>query len=129
MTDSRFELPRDESPRGVVLDARLHLLDRQLVDQDGVPLTTVDDLELVDASPGESPRIGALLSGTAIWTRIFGGRPQRHHLEEEPWADVAEVGVVIRLARPADAYEASWPEDWAREQVIGRIPGGRHAPD
>ena len=29
-----------------MLDAHLHLLDRQVLDRDGTPVTTVDDLEL-----------------------------------------------------------------------------------
>jgi hypothetical protein len=129
MTDARPELPVDESPRGQVIDAHLHLLDRQVVDPSDVPITTVDDVQLDGVEPGASPRIVALLSGAPLWTRIFGGRPRRHHLEEEPWSDVTDVDVVFRVAKPADEYEASWPERWARSEVIGRIPGGRHAPD
>ena len=44
---------------GRVLDARLHLLDRQVLDRDGVPVSTVDDLELE-----EVPRLAALDRGT-----------------------------------------------------------------
>ena len=45
-------MSRDTTPpTGVrVVDARLHLLSRQVLDVDGEPVTTVDDLELV-ASP------------------------------------------------------------------------------
>jgi hypothetical protein len=129
MTDARADLPLDESPRGRVLDAKLHLLDRQLVDGAGTPVATVDDLELEDVTAGGSPRIAALVSGSVLWTRLFGGRPRRHHLDEEPWRDVTDVGVVISLARDADDYEAHWAERWTREQIIARITGGRHAPD
>jgi len=129
MTDARSDLPLDESPRGRVLDASLHLLDRQLIDRDGVPVGTVDDLELGDVAPGDSPRISALLSGAALWTRIFSGRPRRNHLEEAPWDQVTSVDVVIGLAKRADEYGANWSEGWTREHIIGRIPGGRHAPD
>ena len=38
-----MSLPPDEHPPGLVLDARLHLLDRQVLDVDGVPVCTVDD--------------------------------------------------------------------------------------
>jgi hypothetical protein len=47
---------------GRLLDAQLHLLDRQVMDNDGVPVTTVDDLELsgpaldVELEPGTPPR-------------------------------------------------------------------------
>lgn len=129
MTDARPELPADESPRGTVLDAHLHLLDRQLVDPDQVPFATVDDIELADVEPGRTPRISALLSSGALWTRIFGGTPRRNHLEEVPWAQVASVEVVVQVARPAESYGASWPERWVRNHIIARIPGGRHAPE
>ncbi|MGO1339559.1 MAG: hypothetical protein ACTML1_08220, partial [Cellulosimicrobium funkei] len=53
------------APTGVrVVDARLHLLSRQVLDVDGEPVTTVDDLELVasaaadDAAPDRSPDDG-----------------------------------------------------------------------
>jgi hypothetical protein len=39
-------LPPVPPVAGQTLDAQLHLLDRQVLDSDGVPVTTVDDLEL-----------------------------------------------------------------------------------
>jgi hypothetical protein len=36
---------------GRTLDAQLHLMDRQVLDNDGVPVTTVDDLELSGPDP------------------------------------------------------------------------------
>jgi hypothetical protein len=44
-------LPPVPPVAGQTLDAQLHLLDRQVLDSDGVPVTTVDDLEL-GAPPG-----------------------------------------------------------------------------
>ncbi len=35
------DLPPDRPLAGRVLDARLHLLDRQVLDADGVPVTTL----------------------------------------------------------------------------------------
>jgi hypothetical protein len=128
MTDARG-LPLDASPRGRVIDARLHLLDRQLVDSEGVTVACVDDVEIVDVAPGARPRIAALLSGASLWTRIFGGQPRRDHLEEAPWREVTALDVVIALARTADEYESNWGEGWTRDHIIARIPGGRHAPD
>lgn len=53
------------------LDAQLHLLDRQVLDVDGVPMAVVDDLELTEVAVGEEipietppPVITALLSGS-----------------------------------------------------------------
>ncbi|GAB4098465.1 hypothetical protein [Sinomonas halotolerans] len=130
---------------GRVLDAQLHLLDRQILDAGGVPVTTVDDVEIAGLDPDgggsapaqagpaatgpPAPRVGALLTGPVLGTRIFGGRPPADRFVRIPWRDVAEVGTVIRLGVRGDSLEASWVERWLRNHVIARIPGGRHAPD
>lgn len=51
--------PEPQQP-GRVIDARLHLLDRQVLDVDGMPVCTLDDLEL-GAVPGTAgdPEPGA----------------------------------------------------------------------
>jgi len=53
-------------------DAVLHLLDRQVLDSDGLMVCKVDDLELVRV--GSSWWISALLSGTAALLPRLGGR-------------------------------------------------------
>jgi hypothetical protein len=118
------------------LDAQLHLLDRQVLDVHGVPMAVVDDLELSDVPVGQQipidtppPVITALLSGPVLATRIFGGRPPDSRMQRTPWAAVAEVGVVIKLAVDQDTRDAAWTERWVRDNVIGRIPGGRHVPE
>jgi hypothetical protein len=118
------------------LDAQLHLLDRQVLDVDGVPMAVVDDLELSEAPVGEEipigtppPVITALLSGPVLGTRIFGGRPPDSRMERTPWAAVADVGVVIKLAVRQETSDVAWTERWVRDHIIGRIPGGRHIPE
>jgi sporulation protein YlmC with PRC-barrel domain len=120
---------------GRTLDAQLHLMDRQVLDNDGVPVTTVDDLELsgpdldADLPPGTPPPVlTALLTGPVLGTRIFGGRPPSSRLIRIPWTDVADVGVVLRLGVRGDNLDASWVERWIRDKIIARIPGGRHDP-
>lgn len=122
-------------PAGLVLDAQLHLLDRQVLDVDGVPVTTVDDLELSGPVPDESipagaapPTITALLTGPVLGTRIFGGRPPSDRLIRIPWDVVASVDTVITVGVRSDSLDASWVERWLRNHVIGRIPGGSHDP-
>jgi hypothetical protein len=120
---------------GRILDAQLHLLDRQVLDVDGVPVTTADDLELTGPAPDRpipegtpAPVLSALLTGPVLGTRIFGGRPPSSRLIRIPWADVADVGVVLRLGVRGESLDADWVERWIRDKIIRRIPGGRHDP-
>ncbi|KFD44086.1 hypothetical protein IU11_05540 [Cellulosimicrobium sp. MM] len=143
-------MSRDATPpTGVrVVDARLHLLSRQVLDVDGEPVTTVDDLELVaspaaddaapdrspddgpqDAGPGEPTEVGAVLTGPVLVTRLLGGRPPASRWERVPWSDVGHVGTALELTVRADSLDLHWTEDWLREHVVGRIPGGRHDPE
>ena len=128
-------LPPVPPVAGRTLDAQLHLLDRQVLDVDGVPVTTADDLEISAADPDRpipegtpAPVLGALLTGPVLGTRIFGGRPPSSRLIRIPWAAVADVGVVIRLGVRGESLDADWVERWIRDKIIGRIPGGRHDP-
>lgn len=135
MTSPSGPLPPVPRVSGRILDAQLHLMDRQLLDHDGVPVTTVDDLEVggpdldVEIPAGTAPpAITALLTGAVLGTRIFGGRPPSSRLIRIPWKDVAEVGVVVRLGVSGEPLDASWVERWVRDKIIARIPGGRHDP-
>lgn len=120
---------------GRTLDAQLHLLDRQVLDVDGLPVTTVDDIEISAPPPDTlipagtpAPILTALLTGPVLGTRIFGGRPPSSRLIRILWQDVAEVGVVIRLGIHGEPLDADWVERWIRDKIISRIPGGRHDP-
>jgi hypothetical protein len=74
------------------------------------------------------PVITALLSGPALATRIFGGRPPESRMLRTPWVAIREIGVVIKLSVGRDTQDLFWTERWVRDHVIGRIPGGRHTP-
>lgn len=121
-------------PAGKVLNARLHLLDRQVLDVDAEPVVTVDDLELTAADGSDWPdgstavHVSALLSGPVLATRIVGGRPPRSRWHEIAWAHVTDVGVTLRLGVHGDSLDVTWTERWVREHVVGRLPGGRHDP-
>jgi hypothetical protein len=117
-------------------DARLHLLDRQVIDVHGIPLTAVDDLELSDLPEGPSipagtpaPEITAIVSGASLGTRIFGGRPPLDRLHRIEWSAVYDVGVVVSLAVGGETLDVTWAERWVRDRIIARIPGGRHDPE
>ena len=134
MTDRR-ELAPPPTVAGRVLDAGLELLDRQMLDPKAVPVSTVDDLEvttpddLAHLDPDRPPVISALLTGPVLMTRVFGGRLVESRFIRIPWKVVADVGVVVSLGVDADSLDASWTERWFRDQVIARIPGGRHDPE
>ncbi|MBT0994501.1 hypothetical protein KIN34_09400 [Cellulomonas sp. DKR-3] len=124
------QLPVPPRPAGRVLDARLHLLDRQLVDVDEVPVATVDDVELAPPFEGSPDLVATnLLSGPVLATRIFGGRPPRDRWHRVRWAHVTDVGTVLRLGVHGEGLDVLWVERWLRDHVIGRIPGGRHDPE
>lgn len=121
---------------GLTLDAQLNLLDRQLLDIRQVPIGVVADLEIagleLDASiaPGSPPpRIASLVAGSGLWTRLFGGRPPESRLHHVPWSIVAAVHTAIDVGVSGERLDVAWPERWVRDHVIGRIPGGKHAPE
>lgn len=121
------DAPRPANTR--LVDARLHLLDRQIVDSDGEPVGIVDDLEIGDIRPGSktSPAITAILTGRVLFTRIFGGNQPRTQWHYLPWELVDRVGISVHLRPGADTRGGRWVEQWLRDRIISRIPGGRHA--
>ena len=126
--------PPDEPLPGLVLDARLHLLDRQVLDVDGVPVCTVDDLEVHGVDGSDLPDgtqtavVTSLLSGAVLATRVFGGRPPSSRWHRIRWTHVADVGTTVALGVRGDTLDVTWTERWVRDRVIGRLPGGRHDP-
>lgn len=121
-------------PGGRLVDARLSLLDRQVLDVDGEPVGVVDDLELDDVTervvgPGtEPPRVRNLVHGPVVLNRIFGRRRPLGHLSRVGWDKVASIDSALHLAVPARSVEVGWLEGWLADNVIARIPGGRHVP-
>lgn len=128
-------LPPPPAVRGRVVDCRLHLLSRQVHDVDRVPISTVDDLELLSVDEHEGDPCGqqiftvhALLSGAALATRVLGGRAPASRWHRILWAHVADVGTVVRLGVSGRDLDVTWTERWVREHIITRIPGGDHDP-
>jgi hypothetical protein len=120
-----------------VIDAHLHLLDRQIVDRDGVLVGKVDDLELTPVPDGY-PVVSAILCGPmALGPRIGGrigvwviaiARRLRPHSDNAPvrigFGAVAELSSVIKLTITAEEAGTHRLEDWCREKVVTRLPGG-----
>ncbi|TPW77490.1 hypothetical protein [Schumannella soli] len=130
-------IPRPHPEPGRLVDAEFQVLDRQVLDRNGEPVVTVDDVEITDIPRGveldpdaDAPVIENLLSGSAVLgTRLFGGRPPESRWQRIRWSHVTEIGTAVELNTTADRLDASWTERWVRNHLIGRIPGGRHAPD
>jgi hypothetical protein len=127
---------------GRTIDAGLRLLDRQLIDADGMLAGKVDDLELTMPAEGP-PYVTAILAGPGSLSRRVGGRlgakiealHRRLHPSEAPgpasvsWGVVTDVGSSIRLSVGKGSLPVDTLEQWAREHIVDRIPGSDHAPD
>ena len=133
MTSSGNDFPVAPRPSGRLIDARLHLLDRQLFDADDAPVGIVDDLDVdipmdVDiAGSVPAPLVTGILTGQVLATRIFGGRPPRSKLQAIPWRLITKIGTVVQLSSDAEDLESLWIEHWLRDHLVRHIPGGRRA--
>jgi hypothetical protein len=121
-------------------DAALHLLDRQIVDRDGSPVSKVDDLELVVRADGRLA-VAALLAGPGALGPRTGGRLgrwttsiwRRLHPDEDPQpiridaALVSGTDSAVHLSAGPDELPRDRLEAWVRHYVIDRIPGAGHA--
>ena len=107
------------------------LLDRQIVDRDGVPVGKVDDVEF-----GADRRIVALLSGQQALGARFGGVLGRWITATAVRLDadrlgprriaydlVARVDSAVHLRVRAELLPAPPLERWLDDHLIGRIPG------
>lgn len=123
------------------LDLNVALLDRQVVDSDGVPVCKVDDVVLERDEDGDwrptevllgpgalGPRLGGRLGATLSGLhRRLRGLPEPAP-PRIPWRAVSEIGSDVRLGLPLAMLPPDLTplEDWLREHVIARIPGSRH---
>jgi len=128
---------------GRVFEAGLHLLDRQLIDSDGRLAGKVDDLELELPDGGGPPTVTAILAGPGALSRRVGGRfgawleavanRLREGDDRRParvsFAVVKRIGSAIDLSVPRSELETDRLEAWARDHLIGRLPGAGDAPD
>jgi sporulation protein YlmC with PRC-barrel domain len=112
------------------------LLDRQIVDRDGVPVGKVDDVELSD----DGRYVTALLTGQRALGARFGGRLGRWITDTATRLDIDRLGprrIEYALVAHIDSavhlsvrHELLTPpplEAWLDEHVIAKIPGASDA--
>ena len=124
---------------GRVLDLHLHLLDRQVQDQDGRLVCKVDDLELELDATGR-PYVTAILVGPRAlgprlggrlgrWMAAIAGRladPDQLETPRIDFGQVTDIGSAVTVARPEQELRIAPLEAWLDRHVISRIPGSRH---
>jgi hypothetical protein len=121
---------------GRVLSAGLDLLDRQLVDPEGMMAGNVDDLELELREDGP-PELVSILAGPGALARRLGGRlgvwmASAHDLLKDPerrgparisFGVVARIGSQVDLTLGREDLDTFEFERWVRDRIIGKIPG------
>lgn len=119
-----------------VVSAGFDLLDRQLVDRDGLMAGKVDDLEL-ELREGGPPVVTAILAGPGALARRLGGRPgewlasvqarlrpeDRDGPARISFGVVAGVGDHVDLVAGREDLDTFVFEDWVRDKIVGKIPG------
>jgi len=113
------------SVRGEI-DLCLGIRDHQLVDSEDRRCGKVDDLELEGVRHGD-PRVSAIVTGPGGWRgRGRLGRLLAALVRAKtviiPWDEVAEVGVEVKLRKPARELGLGRGEDVAARWVE-KLPG------
>jgi hypothetical protein len=124
--------------------AGLKLLDRQLLDHDGLSAGCCDDIELTPFADDEQLYASAILSGPGSLTYRLGRRRLGRWLRgvhrqvatgdnddptRIPFNVVSDLGAAIKLGLDVTETGSHSGERWVRDHVIGRIPGNGHAPE
>jgi hypothetical protein len=123
---------------GRSLWAALHLLDRQVVDRDALPVAKVDDLGFEpSAEPGGLPILTDILCGQAAHAQRFNRRMARglellrRVIEPAPepgparisWVHVQDVGTAVHLTADRHEFAVTVFDTWLATEVLSRVPG------
>jgi hypothetical protein len=132
---ARSESVHEPAP-GRRISAGLALLDRQLVDPDGLMAGKVDDLAIELRDDGAAPVVTEILAGPGALARRIGGRlggwiASVHARLQGGSRDPASISfsvvariddhVTLTVSREDVATFAF--EEWVRDHVIAKIPG------
>jgi sporulation protein YlmC with PRC-barrel domain len=118
------------------MDLIRDVLDNQLVDRNQHKMGKVDGI-VAEIRDGQPPRLAYIeVGGPTLarrlhprlgrWAVAFGRKWGINHGEpfRIPWAKVRDIGIDVEVDLVAETTPVlSW-EDWLREHVVGRIPGG-----
>lgn len=136
--DEELERPRaaDEPSAGRRISAGLELLDRQLVDPDGMMAGKVDDLGIELRSDGQPPIVTEILAGPGALARRIGGRlgawiasvhARLQGGSRDPasisFAVVAKIDDHVALIVSREDVATFTFEAWVRDHVIDKLPG------
>ena len=136
--DDELARPRaaDEPSDGRRISAGLELLDRQLVDPDGMMAGKVDDLGIEVRNDGGPPVVTEILAGPGALARRIGGRlgewiASVHARLQGGSRDPAAIsfGVVakiedhVTLIVSREDVATFTFEAWVRDHVIDKLPG------
>lgn len=110
------------------------VLDKQLVDRDGIPCGKIDGVVL-DASGAGPPRVAFLESGPVTLARRLGAWPARvmarlarlgpRHGDPYliPWRRVTTIGREVKLDLDAERSQLLAGERWLRHHLVKRLGG------
>ena len=112
------------------------VLDKLLVDRDGIPLGRVDGIVLLLAPNQSRPRVAQIESGLPTLARRLSGRLARalHWVTRKlggrwprpvrlPWSRVESLGKELKVNICAENSRLLARERWLRDHIIRRIPG------
>src|ERR1051326_7734772 len=110
------------------------VLDKLLVDRDGVPLGRVDGIVLIIGGKDSRPRVAQIESGLATLARRLNVRFARalhwlvcklrlrwRHPVRIPWSKIQSVGRELKLDVCADNSRLLERERWLRDHIVRRI--------
>jgi hypothetical protein len=128
-------------PARPVIDAGLSLLDRQIVDKDGLMAGKVDDLEVALSNDGTAPPVvSAILAGPGALAGQLGGRVGRWIASVRRRRDgshkggparvsfsmVKQISEHVELRVSRTELEVNRGEAWVRNVIISKVPGAYH---
>lgn len=113
------------------------VLDNQIVDRNQRKMGKVDGI-VIELREGQQPRLAFIETGAttlarrlhprlARWVAAIEGKWGAKHTEpfRIPWSQVRDIGIDVEVDVDAEQTAALAYEQWLREHVVKRIPGGR----